>query len=245
MSAVQIVNILTIALVILVLARFAWNVFFNTAFQPAEWIAAKKAGLLPKGLAGMERRYTDKARFFTWWLQVERLRRDRIPGSFAEVGVYRGESARILHRMDSSRPFHLFDTFEGFRKADLSAERGDAATYTPMHFADTNVPEVLKRIGGNRNILIHKGDFPEKSGEASGERFALVHLDADLYKPTRAALEFFYPRLSPGGVIMVHDYNHRWEGVRKAVDEFLLTIPEILVHVADADSTVLIVRNKG
>ena len=142
------------------------------------------------------------------------------------------------------RVFHLFDTFEGFRKTDLEAEHGEASSYSTRSFADTHIPMVLRRIRGNENIRIHKGYFPDTAGEVSQDQFALVHIDADLHNPTRAALEFFYPRLSPGGVIFIHDYNHRWEGVKKAVDEFLVTIPEALVLVPDTDSTVMIIRNK-
>jgi O-methyltransferase len=74
-------------------------------------------------------------------------------------------------------------------------------------------------------------------------QFALVNLDADLYLPTKAGLEFFYPLLSPGGVIIVHDYTHKWPGIKKAVDEFVATIPESLVMVPDMDGSVMIIRN--
>ena len=56
----------------------------------------------------------------------------------------------------------------------------------------------------------------------------MVNIDADLYAPSIEALQFFYPRLANGGAILVHDYNHTWNGVPKAVDEFIGTIPEIV-----------------
>ena len=70
----------------------------------------------------------------------------------------------------------------------------------------------------------------------------MVSLDADLYISTLAALKFFYPRLSPGGVIFIHDYNYKWEGIRKAVAEFTATIPETLVMMPDLDGSVMIVK---
>jgi O-methyltransferase len=51
--------------------------------------------------------------------------------------------------------------------------------------------------------------------------YALVNLDADLYNPTKAGLEYFYPHLSPGGVIFIHDYNHKWEGLMKLLMNLL------------------------
>jgi O-methyltransferase len=59
-----------------------------------------------------------------------------------------------------------------------------------------------------------------------------------------AALEFFYPRLSPGGIIFIHDHNHKWEGIQKAVNEFTSHIPETPVLVPDLDGTCMIVKNR-
>jgi O-methyltransferase len=99
-------------------------------------------------------------------------------------------------------------------------------------------------MSGNENILLHPGYFPETAEQVRNEIFALVNLDADLYRPTRAALDFFYPRLSPGGIIFIHDYNYKWEGIKKAVDEFAQKIPEALILVPDIDGTCMIMRNK-
>ena len=67
-------------------------------------------------------------------------------------------------------------------------------------------------------------------------------MDADLHNPTRNGLEFFYPRMVQGGVLLVHDYNTDWPGLMKAVDEFAADIPENIVPVADADSTIMIIK---
>jgi O-methyltransferase len=69
-------------------------------------------------------------------------------------------------------------------------------------------------------------------------------MDADLYNPTRSGLEFFYPLLSPGGIIMVHDYNYKWPGIIKAVDDFIKTIPENMFLLSDINGTAMIIRNK-
>jgi len=77
------------------------------------------------------------------------------------------------------------------------------------------------------------------------ERFALIHLDADLGKPTRDALEFFYPRLSPGGFLILHDYGGgAWPGVAEAVDAFLADKPESLVRIPDRSGTAIVRRVK-
>jgi O-methyltransferase len=240
----QLINLGVILVVLAFLIRYAWDLFFGKGYSPVEWENARKSGKVSRKLLQFERNYPDKVRFFNWWFQVERLKKDNIPGAFAELGVYKGESAAVLHHMDPGKKFHLFDTFSGFPPRDLAHETGEAATYSPDRFADTHVPDVLRKISGNENIILHPGYFPDTAASVRNEIFALVNLDADLYMPTKAALDFFYSRLSPGGVIFIHDYNYKWEGIKRAVDEFVKSIPESLVLVPDIDGTCMIVRNK-
>jgi len=240
----QIINYTLILVVIILFIIYIWDMFFGGGHKPAAWQNAKKQNRIPKQLQRLERNYPDKVRFFNWWFQIERLKKENVPGAFAELGVYKGDSVRIIHHMDPSRRFHLFDTFEGFTKTDLLKETGEASTYTTEHFADTNVYKVLKKINRNRNIVIHQGYFPHTTSGLEHESFALVNLDCDLYNPTKAGLDFFYPRLSPGGVILVHDYNPKWEGIIKAVDEFIMTIPDPYFILPDMEGTVVIIRTK-
>ncbi|MCX6248760.1 MAG: class I SAM-dependent methyltransferase [Bacteroidetes bacterium] len=240
----QLINLGIILVALAFLVRYAWEIFFGKGYFPVEWEDAMKSGRISRKLRTLEKNYPDKVRFFNWWFQIERLKKESIPGGFAELGVYKGESAAILHHMDPERIIHLFDTFTGFPPRDLVQETGEAATYTPDRFSDTQIPEVLKKISGNRNLFLHPGYFPDTAEPVGNEFFSLVNLDADLYQPTRAALEFFYPRLSPGGVIFIHDYNYKWEGIKKAVDEFSGKIPECPVLVPDMDGTCMIIKNK-
>jgi O-methyltransferase len=240
----QLINLGLILVLLVFFIRYIWDLFFTKGYSPVEWEFAKKTDRISKRLLNLEKNYPDKVRFFTWWLQIERLKSDGVPGCFAELGVYKGESARILHFMDPERKFHLFDTFKGMPMVDLLPERGEAAIYTPDRFADTDLAEVLLRISDNGNIFIYPGYFPETAANVQYEKFALVNIDVDLYNPTRAALDFFYPRLSPGGVIMVHDHNYKWEGIKKAINEFVGNIPEGMVLLPDMEGTCLIIRNK-
>ncbi len=244
LTVFQVINYSLIITALVMLIYYMWDLFFGQNYQPVSWMHAVKQGQVSRVLKMLERHYPDKVRFFNWWFQVRRLNDEQIPGVFAELGVYKGESARILHAMDPLRIFHLFDTFDGFTAIDLKEERGEAATYTPDNFSDTDISRVVHYIGGNENIKLYPGYFPETASIVSDVRFALVNIDADLYRPTRAGLEFFYPRLSPGGVLLVHDYNPKWEGVITAVNDFMKTIPESLVILPDMYGTAMIIRNK-
>jgi O-methyltransferase len=100
-------------------------------------------------------------------------------------------------------------------------------------------------------IVLKKGYFPEvlqgspcKAPQGEEEQFALVSLDADLYAPTLAGLTYFYPRLNPGGVIILHDYNNtRFGGVRKAVEQFEAEQGRLpIVPLCDLHGTAIIIK---
>ena len=240
----QVAIILLVVFLAGLMIRYLIASLKEKTYHPAQWSNAIKEGKIGKALLEIEKTYDDKIRLYNFWFQCERLKKENISGSFAELGVYKGETARIIHLLDNSRKFHLFDTFDGFIKSDLQHETGEAATYSSKNFADTSEKEVVKFIEGNENIIVHKGHFPETTQGLEKEMFALVNIDADLCKPILEGLKFFYPHLSPGGVILVHDYNHKWEGALKAVDEFVSVIPENLVEIPDMHGTVMLIRNK-
>ncbi len=244
LSTTQLITIILVLVLLFLGFKLLESNWSYRISKPHLWEAAVKDGQVSKKLRQVERFYRDKVRFYTFWFQIERLKKEAITGAFVEVGVYKGETARIIFEMDPSRPLHLFDTFEGFDSKDLAIENNHDEKAGLIDFSDTSVETVKLFINGSNNIAFHKGHFPSTAENLKEEKYAFVHLDADLYQPTLAALKYFYPRLSGGGVIMVHDYNHTWEGVRKAVDEFIKEIPETLVEVTDWQGSVMIVRNR-
>jgi hypothetical protein len=167
---------------------------------------------------------------------AKRVLDEDVSGDFAELGVYKGNSARVLRdaleQTDPSRRLHLFDTFGGFDSRDLSGV--DAGAPTTM-FSDTSLESVRHFVGGDGVCIYRPGYFPESASSIDpATSFALVHLDCDLYEPTRAGLEFFYPRLSPGALVVIHDYSSPdWPGTTEAVDKFLADKPERLVLLPD------------
>lgn len=239
----QIVQIVLIGIILFYLIYYVYSILFDKNYQPKAWQAAKKSGELSLKLQRAERKHPDKVRFFNFYFQVERLKKEKVQGSFAELGVYKGDSAFLLHEMDKSRTFHLFDTFKGFQQQDLVSETGKAATYTPSNFADTSIDKVKHRLADPK-FIFHQGYFPDTTKGLENEQYALVSMDADLFNPTKAGLEYFYPRLSPGGVIIVHDYNPDWPGIMKAVDDFAIQIPEPIVPLPDVDSSVMIFKGR-
>lgn len=240
----KILSVIFICIMLFIIIRHLWSNFYEKIQRPVQWNYLAKTGKINKDLIRLENNYSDKIRLYNFWFQIERIKREKIPGSFAELGVYQGETARIIHILDSSKRLHLFDTFEGFSPEDLKGETGDATAYKQKDFANTCLDKVLKFIDGNKNIVIHEGYFPETTKGLENEIFSFVHIDSDLYNPIKKGCEFFYPRLSAGGVMIIHDYNHHWEGAVKAVNELLKTIPENIIEVPDMYGSVMIIKNK-
>lgn len=175
---------------------------------------------------------------------VEEILETKIPGAFAELGVYKGNSAKLLHELAPDKILYLFDTFKGFDKGDVAAD--PKTKIHSRHFLDTSLEEV-KRFIGSSKVQYCPGYFAETASFVpAGETFALVHLDADLYQPTLEGLKFFYPKLSPGGCMIIHDYfSGAWPGVKKAVDEFLENKPECLIRIPDKSGTVIFRKGRS
>lgn len=142
-----------------------------------------------------------------------------VSGATAEVGVYRGEFANYISRLMPDRPLYLFDTFSSFDSRDIKREDDfSVINRRKADFLDTSIELVMKNIAYRKNVIIRKGYFPETVADVPEQEYALISLDADLYNPILAGLEYFYPRLSPGGYIIVDDFRHpQFLGVRKAV----------------------------
>ena len=184
----------------------------------------------------------DLARLVMFVENARLIEHEGIPGSLAELGVYRGTTAKLLHALFPGRTLWLFDTFEGFDARDLAHER--RAKGDGFRFDDTSLGAVLRHVGASDRVRACKGYFPETAAAVpDGETFALVHLDADLRKPTEDALAFFYPRLSPGGFLVLHDYGSgAWPGIAEAVDAFFADKPEGVVRIPDKSGTAIVRR---
>lgn len=173
-----------------------------------------------------------------------RLKEQQIPGSLAELGVYRGDTARILNMLFPDRTLYLFDTFCGFDEQDIRTEQRGSFSYAKAgDFADTSEGHVLQRLSHPKAAVIKKGFFPD-SLHGLEDTFSLVSLDADLYAPVFAGLEYFYPRLSPGGMIVLHDYNNeRFRGANQAVLDYEAKHQKLLlVPLADLHGSAVILH---
>lgn len=163
----------------------------------------------------------------------------------AELGVFQGDFAAEMNRLFPDRPIHLFDTFSGFAAQDVQEDQNRGYIFKRKEdFSQTSAELVLSKLPHPHRAIIHKGYFPETTAGYDHLQFSFVNLDADLFQPTYAGLQFFYPRLVPGGMLMVHDYNSgQFPGVKDAVDNFCSENRIMPVPLCDMHGTALFVKN--
>ena len=156
-----------------------------------------------------------------------------LDGDLAECGVFRGASAYLLAKgiaaQSHEKHLHLFDSFAGLSKPkpDLDGSHwhsGDLAC--GLAEAALNLKQYASRV------VFHAGWIPEKFSEVSDKKFCFVHVDVDLYEPTRDALAFFGPRTVRGSVIICDDYGFETcPGARRAMDEYAAASRQTVVHL--------------
>ena len=162
----------------------------------------------------------DYVRVKTLELCCRRL--ESLPGAAAELGVYRGGFARSINALMPGRKLYLFDTFEGFESSEAMRERrlGNLSAGVDAAHKNTSLSKVMGLMPYPESVQPMVGYFPE-SLNGLEDKFALVSLDADLEESTLSGLEYFVPRMVPGGYIFLHDYDsHSFYGVRKAVERY-------------------------
>jgi hypothetical protein len=183
----------------------------------------------------------DTTRFYLLYQNVSRVLDQGLPGDIVELGVYKGNSAAILAYLarKHGRHLYLFDTFSGFDRRDLLGI--DARHHAA--FEDTSLETVKERVGTD-SVTYVQGFFPHSCQSVNlPAKIAVAHVDCDLYEPTKAALDRFYPLVVPGGILVVHDYGSGvWSGVTSALDEFLADRPEKPALMPDKSGTALVVK---
>jgi hypothetical protein len=156
-----------------------------------------------------------------------------LPGDTVECGVYRGATSYLICNAvrDDGEPdkrHHLFDSFAGL--SEPGERDGEHWTAGDLACSEEDVLKSLDEF--HRFVVSHRGWIPERFDEVADRTFCFVHVDVDLYQPTRDCLEFFYPRLDEGGILVCDDYGFTTcPGVTEAVDAFLANKPEDILSL--------------
>lgn len=176
-------------------------------------------------------------------LIAQEIKERKVPGEMAELGVFRGDFSAVMNELFPEKELYLFDTFEGFDEKDIVIEE-QFGTPGMGHrdFSNTSMELVKSKMTHPEKVHFHKGYFPETFPEGMPS-LALVSLDPDLYEPVYQGLVRFYPLLSPGGVILVHDYSSmQFPGVKKAVKRYAEEQGIFVIPLMDMHGTAVIMK---
>lgn len=176
-----------------------------------------------------------------------------VPGDIAELGVFRGAGlftwANLLETFcvgDRTKIVYGFDNWKGFEELLPEDGREDVAGqkiaggFSPESFYEELIDAISifdedRFVSWKSRIKLIEGNIEETMfrfvEDNPGVRFSLVHFDCDLYKPTKAALEALWPRLSRGGIFLFDEYAiHNWPGETQAVDEYFADKPNVRIR---------------
>jgi len=169
-----------------------------------------------------------------------------VPGDFVECGVWKGGSslmmARTLCDLDvSDRRIWLYDTFAGMSEpsepdgfpARAAWVSGQQVTHNEYAFSPLeDVRAVMARSSYPADLITFvKGKVEDTIPGDAPDAIAILRIDTDWYESTLHELTHLWPRLSPGGVLIIDDYGHM-PGARQAVDQFFASAP-VLLHRID------------
>lgn len=183
---------------------------------------------------------------------TEYLAKNQIAGDFVECGVWRGGSMAaaaktLVHLGELDRQLWMYDTYDGMSEPSQKdvdylghaaeelmkqQDRNDAMSVWCCSALE-QVKQTMEQTGFPLDQINYiEGKVEDTLPTTTLEKIALLRLDTDWYESTRCELEHLYPKLVPGGVLIIDDYGH-WEGCRRAVDEYFAEnkIPMLLNRI--------------
>jgi len=160
-----------------------------------------------------------------------------VPGDTAECGAYQGASSFLICQriVGLKKKHHIFDSFEG-----LSAPGEKDGSYWKKGDLSTSERIIRKNLKPFDFVVYHKGWIPDTFGNVNDNTFCFVHLDVDLFEPTLDSLNFFYPKMSAGGIILCDDYGFSTcPGAKMAMDNFFADKNEKIVNLTTGQGLVI------
>jgi hypothetical protein len=191
-------------------------------------------------------------RGYSIFKSVEYIVQNKIPGDFAECGVWKGGSCMLIayslqYFGITDKKIYMYDTYSGMTEPDENdciASTGeniysrweksrDNKGMSMWASALDEVKENMKSTSYSENSVVFvEGDVIETLKTNRPDTISLLRLDTDWYESTKAELEYLYPLLSSGGTLIIDDYGH-FTGSKKAVDEYFTVNRKILLNRID------------
>lgn len=170
------------------------------------------------------------------WRELEKVLAAGVPGGIVEFGCYAGTTSlfirRLLNEMDESnkRSFHVYDSFEGLPDKTVQ-DASTAGEQFKKGELSVSKKQLLQnfRAANLQPPIVHKAWFNALTEKDVPDTIAFAFLDGDFYASIMDPLKLVWPRLSPGGVVLVDDYGRdALPGPERAVHDFFSGHPPVI-----------------
>lgn len=150
---------------------------------------------------------------------------ENVSGAYVECGVWRGGAsvyaAAVIEAYGMDRQVYLCDSFEGLPKPRCIEDKGDVHyTKSVLAVDEDQVLEAFRKFDLLRGVWCVPGWFDESLPDISCDEIAVLRIDCDMYGSTMDVLTHLYPKVQPGGWVIVDDYIHL-PGCQQAVKDYL------------------------
>ena len=191
---------------------------------------------------------TTEIRMWALINSIKKVDYEKIEGDIVECGIWKGGNIilinKLLKKIKLNKKIYCYDTFEGMISTDkidkeISSGRSSLQIIKDHEYykCESLLKETKKNISKNfddiNNIYFIKGRVEDTLTEEKNipDKISICRLDTDYYSSTKIELEVLYPRLVPGGFLIIDDYGH-WSGCKKAVDEYFKD-KFVMMHYVD------------
>ena len=221
MSVIAIINIIIINIMAWLALSYFWSHWTYKIFKPWAWLELKKKKLLVADEEKIERRYPDRNRLYSYFFLAEQIEQQMVEGEIVMAGIEDADLVSFIRMHCPERTLRVIDFFEQ-KNITVTKEncQGEVSTQVVKigYISDDEIKKILPDSDLN---IIMKGDICKNLDMADTKKVALMLIDSVDYDTVGKSLSWAYNHLSQGGAIVIHDYNHDWENVRRAADRYV------------------------
>lgn len=243
MNWIGLINIIIVNIIVLLALSYFWSGWNFKVFKPWIWLELRKRKQLQKDIEDGERQTQDKNRYYIHWFAMEQIDTNHVEGSMIFAGIEDDAIVLTANRHSPERNIIVVDPFEN-RKVEIVREncQGEVSRQE-IDINSIDLEDIKKDIGKSSNVEYLKGEIAQEIKKIEG-KIAFASIDTVDYNDLSTSLAQIYPLMSEGAILIVHDYNHNWESVRKAVDNFEASVNSRFLWLPDMYGSIAMVKGR-
>ena len=243
MTLLTILNIVVINVAMWFGVSYFWSFWTHKVFKPWAWLEQKKRKMINTDVEKTERTYKDRVRYYTYFFAMQQSEEKEVQGEIVMMGVEDIDLVRLLREQYPQREMRVCGPMEAstytIRRENCQGEVTEEVV--PIDYAEeAEVRKLMPETDVKSHV--YKGAVTDVLKDLKAP-VALSLIDTVDYEDVMACMRTTYPLMPKGGIMIVHSYNHDWEGIKRAVDDFGRTIAEGFLPVADMYGSVAMVKS--